>query len=139
MPSKDEITKSAVKDLIIGFGFLEGLWINAKVNPFEKILNSLTQLLKGTQFEWYNTFLWMVLFIIVPTIQIIMTYRWGGMLGLLSLVMAFIGGIFIKDIIGVLLVFSAVILGYYSFASDKKITIDECIEFISDVIGYFKK
>ena len=138
MPS-EEVTKAAVKDLIIGFGVAEGLWIYAGVNPIEEILNAFIPLLQGTQFEWYGPFSWVMLFIVVPIIQILLTYNWGGMLGILALLMAFISGIFIGNIVGILLAFAAVGLGYYSFLSDKKISFSDFISAISDIIDYFRR
>ena len=125
MPNKEEVTEAAVKDLIIGFGVVEGLWIYAGVNPIQEILNAFAPLLQGTQFEWYNVFAWILLFIVVPIFQILMTYNWGGMIGLLALLLAFIGGIFIGNIVGILLAFAGVIVGYYSFSSDNKISFSD--------------
>ena len=34
--------KTLVKDLIIGFGFLEGFWIYAEVNTVSEIINAFS-------------------------------------------------------------------------------------------------
>ena len=127
MVNTDEFSTTLVKDLIILFGAAEGLWIHAGVNPLEEALNAFISLLQGTQFELQGVLSWIILFVIVPVIQILMTYGYGGILGLLALLMAFIGGIFISSIIGIFLIFAAIALGLYSFSSEEKICLSDII------------
>lgn len=65
---------------------------------------------------------WIIIFIIIPLVQIFITYCIGGVIGLIALVFAFLGGIFIYSIIGILLVSIGIILGFYSFSTEKKIS-----------------
>ncbi|WP_300606833.1 hypothetical protein [Methanohalophilus sp.] len=118
MPQPEDTVNIAVKELIVGFGAAEGLWIHTGVNPLEEILNAFTPLLQGTHFEYCVTLSWILIFVIIPIFQILLTYAWGGILGLLALLMAFIGGIFISNIVGIFLVFAGILLGIYSFSAD---------------------
>ncbi|WP_407283206.1 hypothetical protein V7O61_14475 [Methanolobus sp. WCC1] len=129
MSNTEDTTVIAVKELVIGFGAAEGLWINAGVNPLGEVLNVFISLLQGSQFEWYGPFSWILLFVVLPIIQVLIVYAWGGVLGLLALIMAFIGGIFISSIIGIFLIFVAIGLGLYSFSSEDKIYLSDIVSF----------
>ena len=135
----EDPVKAAVKDLIVGFGVLEGLWIYAGVNPFKEILNAFAPLLAGIGYSGYIWAANFILFFLIPLAQIILVHNWGGVLGLFALLLAFIGGIFIGSEIGILTIFLGIGLGFVSFSMNNKITLSDVIELLRDTIGFFRK
>ncbi len=138
MPRKKEVDE-AVKDLIIGFGVLEGIFVHAGVNPESEIFKAFSSLLKGTDFEWYIIFAGLIFFVAIPIVQVLKIYEWGEMIGIFSLIIAFIGGVFINTLPGILLAAGGILLGYYSFSSSSKYSFSEFIDDISTFINYFKR
>jgi hypothetical protein len=90
---------------VIGLGFFSGLWIYAGVDPTAEIVKSLSTLVPG-----WGGFLWFL--VALGTIGSIVTaYRMGGTFGLITVLMAFVGGIFVSSPFGILLLIIAVLLG----------------------------
>lgn len=123
--TKNETTEDLAKELIIGFGFLEGLWIYAGVNPMSEIAKAFSSIApEGISFNWFSTIL-----TFVAIIQIVMVYVFGGVIGLVALLSAFLGGIFIgTGILGIVLVIVAFFVGWWSFSMEEKITFQDVIE-----------
>jgi len=117
------------KELIIGFGFLEGLWIYARINPLGEIAKAFSKIVpEGMSFGWLP----LILFILT-LIQIITVYIYGGVIGWVALILAFLGGILIgTGVLGIVLVVIAFFLGLWAFSMEDKIT-------IQDIIKLFKK
>ena len=114
-----------VKELIIGFGFVEGLWIYAGINPMSEIAKAFSSLTpQGNFFGWFTPILFFL-----TIIQVLLVYIYGGVFGLLALLFAYLGGIFIgKGVLGIIFVIIAFFVGYWSFKTDKKISILDIVE-----------
>ena len=97
--------KNALQELVIGSGFLGGLWIYAGINPETEILRAFTDLVPGI-----SSVLFWVISIILTVIPILSTWYLGRVCGLVALSLAFFGGIFIGSI-GIWLVIPAFIIG----------------------------
>ena len=95
----------ALQELIVGCGFLGGLWIYVGVNPETEILRAFTDLIPGTSSIWF--WLGSILLTVAP---IWATWYIGGVCGLVALLLAFVGGIFIASI-GIWLLIVALIVG----------------------------
>jgi hypothetical protein len=94
-----------VQEFVIGLGFLSGLWIYAGVDPTAEIVRSLSMIVP----EW-SWLLWLL--VVAGTVgSIAAAYRMGGIFGLITVFLAFLGGILISSSAGVFLVVIAVILG----------------------------
>jgi hypothetical protein len=94
-----------VQECVIGLGFFSGLWIYAGVDPTAEIVKSLSMVVP----EW-SWLLW--LFVVAGTIgSILAAYRMGGTFGLVTVLMAFVGGILVSSAFGILLLIIAVLLG----------------------------
>ena len=127
----EEIARIAVKELIICYAFLEGLWIYSNVNPIDEIIKIIAPTLRASDFGWYIDAIWIIIFVVIPIALIILTYYLGGVIGLIALLFAFSGGIFI-DSIGILLVILGMLLGFYSFSTEKKISFLDIYDFVFD-------
>jgi len=127
---KKELAEDLTKELILGFGFLEGLWIYAGVNPTTEIANAFSELAPEGMFSgWFPLALFFL-----TLIQIGLVYTYGGVIGLLALVLAYLGGIFIgTGSLGIILVVMAFFLGFYSFKMKNKITISDMIKFFKSL------
>ena len=95
----------ALQELIVCSGFLGGLWIYVGVNPETEILKALTDLVPGTSSIWF--WLGSITLTVAP---IWSAWRIGGVFGLVALLLAFLGGIFIGSI-GIWLLIIALIMG----------------------------
>lgn len=123
-----------VKTLIIGFGAIEGFWINAGVNPTKEIINALTNISSE-----YMSFGWAYFALaLIPIAQIISVYILGGLVGLLALLLAFLGGVFITTTVGIFILFISIPIGFWAFSMERKITFCDALKFIVDVVDYIK-
>ena len=95
----------ALQEIIICSGFLGGLWIYAGVNPETEILKAFTDLVPGI-----SSILFWAVSIILMVAPIWSAWRIGGVFGLVALLLAFLGGIFIGSI-GIWLLIIALIMG----------------------------
>jgi hypothetical protein len=114
--------KSIVRELVIGFGFLNGLWLAVGISPEDWIYNFLKPCITNLP-----TILKTV-FAIIPTVLIIMTlftiyktYQQGKILGVISVALAFIAGaiVFRNWIVTIILLAVALIIGAISFKGRK--------------------
>ncbi|MGV8151122.1 MAG: hypothetical protein ACP5NV_05320 [Candidatus Woesearchaeota archaeon] len=112
------MTKNLIKSLVIGFGFLNGLWLAIGISPQDELIKFLRPILSEIH-PILKT-----LFIILPAILIIGTiitlfiiYKKGGIIGSLAVLTAFIAGaIILKNyIISIGLLLIAIIIGHITF------------------------
>ncbi len=135
MTNEEDPVKVLVKDLIVGFGFVEGLWIYAKVNPMSEIVKAFSDLMPDKR---YSILFELILFL-ATIIQIGAVYHYGGVIGLIALLSAFLGGIFIGNaMVGIILLLVGFGLGYLAFSMEEKITFLDVIDFFREVYGWFR-
>ena len=79
-------------EFVILFGFLNGLWIYAGVNPEAEILKAFTDLVPGMS----SVFFWLIT-IIVTVGTIAVAFKIGKWWGLTAILAAFLGGVFIES------------------------------------------
>lgn len=100
-----------IKELVIGWGFLSGLWIYAGVDPEAVVIGAFANVLQelGSPYGWI---LWLLP--IASTIgSAITAWVMGGSLGIISIVLAFLGGIFIGSF-GIWLLIGGMILAFFA-------------------------
>ena len=116
------MVKNLVKELIIGFGFLNGVWLAVGIDPEDELIKFLQPMLSGLH-PWI-----MALFVILPglimigTVYTIFTiYKKGGIVGAATVLIAFIAGATILQnyIVSFGLLLIALIFGYVSFNRKK--------------------
>jgi hypothetical protein len=95
---------------ILLFGFLNGLWIFIGVNPETIVANAFLQTIISILPAYSGLFNFgFALYGLFSTISsIFLTYAMGGWLGIISVFLAFLGGIFITTIGIYLLIFSII-------------------------------
>ena len=81
-----------VTEFVNLFGFLNGLWIYAGVNPESEILRAFTDLVPGMS----SVLFWLVT-ITCAVATIAAAYTFGKWLGLVAILAAFLGGVFIES------------------------------------------
>ncbi|MEN6443961.1 MAG: hypothetical protein WC391_08050 [Methanoregula sp.] len=102
--------------VVIGFGFLSGLWTAIGIDPEDILLSAL----ENTADAVYPSPTLRYLFLLLPTLLLIVSifsaYKEGKLLGLVSVVVAYISGLFIiaRTEIAVILLCGAVLLGFLS-------------------------
>lgn len=108
--SKTEVT---LKELITGFGFLEGLWLAVGINPEAEILKALTNIMVNLGVDAGSIFLLQILPVIVLLVTIFTVYKVGGILGMVAVGCAFLGGllILISPIVTIILLLAGLVLG----------------------------
>lgn len=109
-----KIAETFIQEIVIGFGFINGLWINIGFDPESSIIQILLDMIyifnpsfTVTYISWFIPII-LALSILVPSL---LAYYIGGIPGLLAVIFAFIGGIFINLTIGALLLLLGIVLG----------------------------
>ena len=90
--SKTELT---LKEIITGFGFVEGLWLAIGINPEAEVLKAFTKILTDLGVDSGSLFLLKILPVIFLIATVLTVYRIGGILGLVAVGCAFLGGLLI--------------------------------------------
>ncbi len=112
------MVRNLVKSLVVGFGFLNGLWLAIGIDPQDELIHFLQPILSNL-----HPFL-KALFIILPGLLMIGTiitifsiYKRGGIIGSLAVLIAFIAGAVILQnyIISIGLLLMALVIGQVSF------------------------
>lgn len=107
-------SKTYIWQFVIGLGFLSGIWTAIGIDPGAVILNILGDLAGAL----YSDPLIRSIFLILPTILLVISvigaYRRGRVLGLVSVIVAYISGVFIllSIITSLVLLIIAIIAGY---------------------------
>jgi len=103
------------QELIIGFGFLNGLWIHAGENPEAEIIKAFTDLIPEM-----STFLFWLISILAIIFAVAMTFKIGRWWGLAGVFLAFIGGVFIDTSVGVWALIIGLLIGLYAPLSNRR-------------------
>jgi chromate transport protein ChrA len=116
------VRRSFTRELVIGFGFLNGLWAAIGVSPEEWIFTFLKPYISNLPV------ILRVIFAIIPTILLIITiynifkiYKKGKLLGIISVILAFVAGtlVFTNWIVTIVLLVVAMIVGAIGFRGQK--------------------
>jgi len=115
-------SRTYIWQFVIGLGFLSGLWTAIGIDPQEMILNILGNAAVSIYSDPAIRFLLLVLPTILFILSIIGVYKKGKVLGLISVIVAYIAGLFILISTMTALVFLgiAIIIGY--LATNRRLT-----------------
>jgi hypothetical protein len=122
---KDTMAKKShtyIWQFVIGLGFLSGLWTAIGIDPQEMVFNILGNAADSVYSDPRIRFLLLILPTILFIISIIGAYKKGKVLGLISVIVAYIAGLFILISTTTALVFLgiAIIIGY--MATNRQLT-----------------
>ncbi len=82
---------ASLRELIISFGFLEGIWIALGIDPQDEVIAYFAEVFNPSD-PWIA-----LLFRILPSLLFLVTmyfvYRMGGVIGLTAIFIAFIAGL----------------------------------------------
>ena len=107
--------RTILQEIIVTFGFLNGLWIYAGVNPETEILKAFTDLVPEM-----STLLFWGGIIILTVFPLVTTYLIGKWWGILAVFLAFLGGIFIESW-GIWSLIVGYLIGLYAPVSRRRI------------------
>jgi hypothetical protein len=107
-------SKAYIWQFVIGLGLLSGIWTAIGIDPEAVILNVVGNLVVTVYSHPMARSLLIVLPTVLLLISIIGAYRRGRVLGLISVIVAYISGIFIliSIISSAILLIIAIIIGY---------------------------
>jgi hypothetical protein len=107
-------SKTYIWQFVIGLGFLSGLWTAIGIDPGAVILNVLGDIVGTVYSDPGIRSLLLILPTILLVISIIGAYWQGRVLGLISVVVAYIAGLFILvlNTTSLVLLGIAIIMGY---------------------------
>jgi len=113
MNKKAQAEELTLRELITGFGFLEGIWLAIGINPDAEILRAFTSILFDLEAGANYIFLLNILPVIVFIGTLFLIYHLGGKLGLIAVTCAFFGGllILVTPILSVILIFVGLGIG----------------------------
>jgi len=81
-----------VTEFVLVFGFLNGLWVYQGVNPEAEILKTFTNLIP----EMSSLLYWSISILLIGS-AIAAVYALGRWIGLVAILAAFLGGVFIES------------------------------------------
>lgn len=104
-----------VKEYVVGFGFLSGIFLAVGVDPKGEIFKNLSNLLAQYNQDlaaWYTIIFGIISFLIL-ILTILYAYGAGGLIGIAAIIFAFVGGLIIMGvpIVGVILLIIGILLG----------------------------
>jgi hypothetical protein len=99
----EKIGEYFVQEFVIGLGLLGGMGID----PGGEILKAILQLMPNNNFG----FLLFLISILVTIVSIMGAFAMGGWIGIIAVVLAFFGGLFINNQIGAWFIVIAILLG----------------------------
>ncbi len=112
------IFRPITKELIIGFGFLNGFWFGIGIDPQKIILTFIGQYIKIMPLIIQKIFTIIPIILTVATIlSILKIYRKGGILGGIAVVVAFIAGALVLQNwkASLILSLAAILIGLITF------------------------
>lgn len=101
------------EEIVLGFGFLSGIWIAVGIDPEAIVFDSLLNLIKVYAPDFSFGWIFHIIPIIIIICSIIEAKRIGGNTGLIGVSFAFVAGCLILrlPIIGILLIIFAMYIG----------------------------
>ena len=114
-------SRTYIWQFVIGLGFLSGLWTAIGINPQEVILNILGNATESVYPEPAIRFLFFILPTILLVLSVITAYKKGKVLGLISVIVAYIAGllILVSTMTAFVFLVIAVMIGY--LATNRKL------------------
>ena len=79
------------QELVIGLGFIDGLWVYAGIHPETESFKAFTRLVPEMTSIWF----WVGV-LVLTVVTILATHLIGKSLGLLALLVSIVGGIFVE-------------------------------------------
>jgi hypothetical protein len=114
---------TVIKEIIVGFGFLNGLWFALGTSPETEILGFINRYVNLMP-EILQKLLWAIPFILMAgtIITIISIYRRGRILGIIAVVLAFLSGAIVLKYwkISLIILLISIIIGLIGFRQKKK-------------------
>ena len=107
-------SRAYIWQFVIGLGLLSGIWTAIGIDPEAIILNALGNMIGTVYSDSVVRSLLLILPSILLVISIIGAYRRGRVLGLISVIVAYISGLFIliSIMISAIVLIIAIITGY---------------------------
>jgi hypothetical protein len=110
--------RSIVRELVIGFGFLNGVWLAIGTSPEDLVYNFLKPYVTNLPTILRTIFsIIPIILILLTAYTIFKTYQSGRVMGIIAVFLAFIaGGLIFKNWIATLILLAiALIIGAISF------------------------
>lgn len=105
-----KLATSFVQEFVIGFGFLSGLWIHVGVDPETEIVKAFASAIQQIA-PGFSVVFWLIP-IATSIVAWFSSYLIGGWIGVLSVALALLGGIFISSPVGIWLLIGGIVLGF---------------------------
>jgi len=100
-----------VQEFVLGLGFFGGFWVHVGINPESEVLKALSTIVKTLVPNSNFSLLFWMIPVVDMMFSILFAYVLGGWLGLIAIFLAFLGGVFIESMFGIVLLIIAVFLG----------------------------
>jgi len=111
-------SKRFVKQFVLGFGFLSGVWVRIGFDPEDYILGYAHKVLEYVFPGNVLSFWFWIIPILFLGVSIFGSYRNGKILGILAVFIAFMAGLSVPELYFLVLLALAVIVGF--IASKRK-------------------
>jgi len=107
-----KVAKSFVDEFVVGFGFFSGLWICIGVNPETEFIKAFTDVVNQLAPQW--GFIFWLIPVVVTLGSVVGAYFMGGWFGLGAVGLAFLGGCFITNPVGIWLLIIGMLIGFFA-------------------------
>lgn len=107
-------SRTYIWQFVIGLGFLSGLWTAIGINPQEMIISVIGKAAESVYIDPVVRFLLLLIPTILLIFSILGAYTRGKILGLISVILAYIAGLFIlvSTLTALIFLVIAIIIGY---------------------------
>jgi len=113
-------SKIFVQEFVIGLGFLSGLWLYVGFDPEAQIVGAFAGIAETLAPNSRASSLILTLPSIVTIVSVVAAYFAGGILGLIAVGLAFLGGIFLSSQLGIWMLIAGVICGLIAASSNSE-------------------
>ena len=105
-----------VQEIVLPFGFLNGIWISIGVNPKTEVLKTLSWIVEAFAPDSQFGLIFWLIPILTSILYVLASFLVGSWLGLIAVGLAFLAGLTILTIplLGTLLFILAVVLGFFA-------------------------
>ena len=110
MASK-KLAVSFIQEFVLGFGFISGVFTRIGIDPEAEIIKAFASIIETLSPNSGFSLIFWLLPIASTIVSIIGSLVIGGWLGLIAVVLAFLGGVFLDNVIGITLLLVGVVLG----------------------------
>ncbi|MEL7562575.1 hypothetical protein [Dehalogenimonas sp. 4OHTPN] len=109
-----KIVPTFLSEIVIGFGFLSGLWIHVGINPETELIKAFASVAEAIAPDSGISLWFWLIPLVMTAVSLWLTYAVGGVMGLIAVGLAFVAGLSIGTDFGPPLLVISLVIGLIS-------------------------